>query len=106
MGETNEQRAERLAQDEKEAKRESSKHKAVDLLVKAERRIRFSVDYGSLFFMQHLAHAELMIDEAEEILKKYDLMTPKLEEDIEALRSDRYDMVFKLDLETQNVEMD
>ena len=79
---------------------------AVDLLVKAERRVRFSPDYGSLFFMQHLTNAETMIEEAEELLRKFDLMTPRLNEDIEALKADRYDMTFKLDVEGQPVDMD
>ena len=105
-GETAEKRRERMEKERTLEGREEAKDQAINLLVKAERRVRFSMDYGSLFFMQHLSQAELMIEEAEEMLQRFDLMTPQLAEDIEQLRTDRYEVIFKLDLEGQHVDQD
>lgn len=75
------------------------KHYIVSRLTRAERRIKFSVDYGSLYMMSHLNDGEMLLREAEELLTLFGWMNAALRVKIDELRDDAYKIKYDNDLD-------
>lgn len=77
----------------------AARHHIVSLLVKAERRIKFGADYGSLRVMAILNDGLMLLDEAEDILKQRHWLSAEAKERIESLRKHAADVKFELDID-------
>jgi hypothetical protein len=74
------------------------KRHIVTLLTRGENRLLNAPDYGSYLMMNHMHKGNEMIRDAEELLNRFGLMTPSIEDSIDDLRTRARQIQHDLDL--------